>query len=87
MSNTSILKIAPGAHVDSVGALPPALEALIKDDQILGLYTPDPAVNTCFNNFMHCRSNQIFQPPFCIFWPLAAVSWVLCLPYELCFST
>ncbi len=86
MAYTSLLKISPGTHVDEIPTLPPNLEALIKDDQILGLYTPDPAVNTCFNNFSHCRSNQMFQPPFCLFCPLAAIGWVICLPYEVLFS-
>ncbi len=34
------------------------------------------------NNFLHCRNNAIFQMPFCIFWPLAGVSWASCLCFR-----
>ena len=31
------------------------------------------------NNFLHNRNNAIFQMPFCIFYPLAGISWASCL--------
>lgn len=71
------------AIIDTI-LVPQVLTDAIGADDLLGLYTPSDETNTCFCNWLHCRYNQMFQCPFCFFWPVAALGCVVCVPYELC---
>ena len=64
--------------------LPKKLQDAVGSDQVRSVYTPPKEVNTCCQNFLHCRDNQIFQLPFCLLYPVAAYAWAACLPFRWC---
>lgn len=70
-------------NIDAI-VIPQTLKDAIGDDELLGLYTPPDEANNCLSNLLHCRYNQMFQCPFCCFWPVAALGYIICLPYEVC---
>jgi hypothetical protein len=75
--------IAGSSSIDTC-VIPTILSDAIGKDSLRGLFTPPPDVNSCPSNFLHCRDNQIFQAPFCLCWPVAGISWVICLPFQIC---
>ena len=84
MTESKLSALVAGPSSIDTCTIPTILSDAIGKDTLYGLFTPPSEINNCFSNLLHCRDNQIFQPPFCLCWPVAGISWVICLPFQIC---